>query len=565
MHDLELFSHWTFGAFAPGSIPRSKYNAFREIHAEAAACFDLLARIEDFAMGRRLVDWCQVSALTSDLASRIRLLADHLQIMNPVRFMDVHDWVAKVGFYARLATALDVLPSTPPYCVPVHPGRSVDMQAWPVLNRIQVSGPDVPGLLLTPSLFQYFVEANDLRPGLDAVLQTLDAGAPEEIERSSRHLRSLVLAGVLPEVLRSELEIAALDVFPDQGGLDLWIMVGTGDEALCLGQIGVARPSDLGWAWIEAAAMKYHRDAIMLRLGAGLADDEHALAILVLPAGSAAATRPERVYSDPTAFLRRLESIQSHVTRLHVFQAEGAALVAEQCRSLHDLVCLCLERGLAQIFSFAGRPALGLASIKHLRLEIPVAFHVFNLGGGLFPTAVEKTVVGMEDVRSAPAWSLLLGLTSPLVRWPGSGHESVEDAAAHHSSYAVMSQVYLYCTLRLERNLYVIECDSDDDGGKGYIGYWFKGGSGSEAQRALRLAVMRMVLEGEGFVVSLRGDYLHATRNGVEDVFLQRNLVCLGLLLAWVQARDHAAEMLNLEQSVRNFKGLLAQFMASPL
>lgn len=565
MHDLELFSHWTFAAFTPGSIPRSKYNAFREIHAGAVACFDFLSRIEDVIMARRVVDWRRVDALTSELAARIRQLADQLQIMSPVHFMDVHDWVAKVGFYARLATAMDTISATPPYCVPVRPRNAADRTSWPVLDLVQADTEDRVGLLFTPSLFQYFIEANDLRPCLDAVLRDVDIDAPEELGDASHELRNFIQGATLPGALGTELEIAVEDVFSSKMDVTLWVFVGQGKDAVCVGRLEKIRPGDLVASWIKACAAKYAPTAIRRRLDLGLADDEHPLTVLALPDGAAVVEMAADTPPRPDALLRRLESILPHVTRLHVFQAPGEPLRAEHCRSLHDLACLCLERGLAQIFSFAGLPALGLASIKQLRLDIPVICNVFNLGGGLFPSAVEKSAVGVEDVRSAPTWSLLMGLTSPLARWSGGMREEFDDTPPHSSSYAVISQLYLYCTLRLDQNLYVVECDCDDDGGFGHIGYRFKGGNGTWSQRSRRLEVMRRVLTEEGFVVRSCGDYLEADRRDVEEVVLQRNLVSLGLLVAWIQTSGvEGLDDLSPDQGMRRFKALVTDFLSNP-
>ena len=140
----------------------------------------------------------------------------------------------------------------------------------------------------------------------------------------------------------------------------------------------------------------------------------------------------------------------------------------------------------------------------------------------------------MEDVRSIPCWSLLLGLVCPAVAWSGASQDE-SLSMPHYSSYAVLSQFFMHCTLRLEQNLYVAEC-SCADGAEKYVRFRFKGGAGTRAQRGARLGIMRLILEGEGFDVVSRGDYLEAMRSGEEDVLLQRNLVCLGLLMAWVQS-----------------------------
>lgn len=192
-----------------------------------------------------------------------------------------------------------------------------------------------------------------------------------------------------------------------------------------------------------------------------------------------------------------------------------------------------------------------------------MVINIFNLGGGLFPSAAERAAVSMEDIRSVPAWSFLLGLVCPAVVWSGTGHEE-PSLAPHHSSYAVLSQFFMHCTLRLGRNLYVVECLCED-GREKYVRFRFKGGTGLQGWHGRRIEVMRLILEGEGFEVVLRGDYVDAVRAGEEDVLLQRNLACLGLLVAWVQAAG-ADEMEGMtpEQGRAAFRAILAGSMSDP-
>ena len=76
---------------------------------------------------------------------------------------------------------------------------------------------------------------------------------------------------------------------------------------------------------------------------------------------------------------------------------------------------------------------------------------------------------------------------------------------------------------------------------------------------------MRLVLEGEGFEVGLRGDYVDAVRAGEEDVLLQRNLVCLGLLVAWIQTTGpDEMEGMSPEQGRAAFRAILAGSLSDP-
>jgi hypothetical protein len=535
IRDSELFSHWSFESFTPGSIPRLKYNAFRQIHRQTSLCFSLLARFEELSMGRAVVDWCRVSALAVRLSNAIRDLVDQLQIMNPVEFMDAHDWVAKLSFYTRLATEHTTLSACPPYLVALESLGAEHGHSWmPHAPAREYEG---PALVATPSLYQYFVEANDLRDRLDSLLGRLDVNNAVATKELGGQAQGLIRTGVLPQRLQAELEIAAVELARGGKFIEFRIFAGAGGDAVLIGEFGGVRPADFVSAWLEAVACKFSPSALALRLSHGLADDEHPLTVVAFPPDRAGQAQTCLLWdgkADAAALVSRLDQILPRVTRLHVFKAQGEALRPEHCRSLHDLVCLCMERGLAQIFSFAGQPARGLAGIKQLRLEIPVVINIFNLGGGLFPSAAERAVISMEDVRSIPAWSLLLGLVCPAVSWPGANQDE-SLSMPHYSSYAVLSQFFMHCTLRLEQNLYVAEC-SCDEGAEKYVRFQFKGGAGSRGQRRSRLEIMRLILEGEGFDVVSRGDYLEAMRSGEEDVLLQRNLVCLGLLVAWAQS-----------------------------
>lgn len=113
MREFELFSHWTFESFAPGSIPRRKYNAFSAMQRQTGQSLELLAQVEELAGGRSVVDWCRVTDLVARLIGVIANLVEQLRIMNPVEFMDVHEWSAKLGFYARLATDQTDVPAAP--------------------------------------------------------------------------------------------------------------------------------------------------------------------------------------------------------------------------------------------------------------------------------------------------------------------------------------------------------------------------------------------------------------------------------------------------------------------
>lgn len=568
MDDSRLFTHWTFESFAPGSIPRQKYNAFRQLHRKTEICFELLARFEELSAGISVIDWCRVSKLVGSLNGQIRALVDLLQAMNPVEFMDAHDWFTKLAFYARMSTEHAAIAATPPYLEAIAGVRPGHPLAWVRMHLPDAVGES--GLVITPALYQYLVEANDLRPRLDALLRQLDLSDEALVEAVSEKLVSMLLSARLPERLRAELEIEATELTTGGELLDVLVLVGSGEDAVLIGRQSGVRAADFFTAWIGAVCCKFSPSSLTLRLGLGLADEEHPLTVMVYPGGKDAAKACDlwRGKPDAGALLRRVGQIVPRISQLHVFRAQGEALRPEQCRSLHDLVCLCLERGLSQIFAFAGEPARGLSGIKQMRLEIPVVINSFNLGGGLFPTAAERAVISMEDVRSIPAWSFLMGLVNPVVTWPVSEHGEAPHGEAsampHYSSYAVLAQCFMHCTLRLEQNLYVVECRCEDET-PGYIQFRCMFGGPGARERVRLVETVRAILEAEGFAVDSRGNYLTAVRSGVEDVFIQRNLVGLGLLVAWLQVRGAEVAAMDAGEGAAAFRRLVVEARSNPL
>lgn len=541
IREFELFSHWLFVSFAPGSIPRSKYNALKSIHGISGQCFHLLANIEALVLEQMVVDWSRVNFLTSELIAAIRILVDQLQAIHPVEFMDAQEWLSKISFYTNLATDRLVLEGTPPflYSLASQENRPQSLQKLP---HCLCTSKKLQGFITTPALFQYFVEANDLRHSLNAILQTLDITSLPSLRKCQQQSQELITAGSLPQSIVNDLEVTAFDLAGHGEKIDVWTFVGNSKHWQPVAVQHQIMPADIFITWKNAVAGKYTPYALGHRLSQALTDEEEGVLVYVVPSN---APKPDcfvpqnmKADIDPKKLHQRLAQVLPLVTDLHVFQAEGEPLRPEHCRSLHDLVCLCLEQGLAGIFAFAGQPSRGLAGIKQIRLEVPVIINSFNLGGGLFPSAAEKTTISLDDIRSVPAWSFLQGLVNPTVLWPGLKNEE-ETSPPHYSSYAIVDQFFAHCTLRLGSNLYTVECCCDDDQSK-YVHFRFKG-SGHLPENLIRRHILAQILEEEGFTVKVCGDYLDAVRCAKMDVYLQRSLVCLGLLVAWIHSTPLAS------------------------
>lgn len=545
--DSELFTHWTFESFAPGSISRRKYDAFRLIQENASACLRLLGEIE--ALDEGLADWARVSSLVGDLSTGIGTMVEQLRIMNPVEFMDVRERFAKVDFYVRLAMDRAEEKTGPPY-VREHSSWDEEECAW--LHDFFGGEGGSGVLVVTPSLYRYFVEVNALHRGLEEILQTCDPADPARLSSVEKAAWELLHAGSLPQLLADELEIAAVDLAPGGGVLDVWSFIGSGEKRNFLGGERGVRPACMAEVWKRAVARKFSPEAQILRLSRGLADGEDDVTVVAHLPETLEPRSTLPAVSDATAFRTRLHGVLPQVTDLHVLRGEEAPIGPDQCRSLHDLLRLCLERGLAQVFAFAGEPGKGMAGVKRMRLEIPVTVDVFNLGDAFFPSVAERAVISVEDIRSVPAWPFFLGLGCPAVLWPS---DTDAASARRHGNYAALSQFFMHCMLCLGRSLFIVECHCADQAEK-YVRFRFKGGDRPGGERE----ILRRILEEDGFSVRVHGEYLEAVRAADEEVALQRSLVRLGLLVSWMQVGgNQELEPANTEQSLEEFKALLAE------
>jgi hypothetical protein len=65
--------------------------------------------------------------------------------------------------------------------------------------------------------------------------------------------------------------------------------------------------------------------------------------------------------------------------------------------------------------------------------------------------------------------------------------------------------------------------------------------------------------------VNSRGNYLECLRTGGEDVYMQRNLAGLGLLVAWLQVHGSSLSSMDPEEGRVAFLALLEEACANPL
>jgi pyruvate,water dikinase len=255
----------------------------------------------------------------------------------------------------------------------------------------------------------------------------------------------------------------------------------------------------------------------------------------------------ERMHARIRAANQRLAE---KVVHLGLVDPEAEEFSPEGCRSLHDLIRFCHEKGVAEMFSLAGRRGRGLGKSRRLLTDLPLVMYVLDLGGGLAPEAGDKGPVKSSLLARGPLRDLWDGLADDRVDWDGSQlHVDWEEFDRVSSgifrldsrilaSYAIVADEYMHMNIRFGYHFSIVDALCGSVPGANYIKFRFKGGGAAMKQRAYRLLFVRDILERFGYETHIRGDMLDASyaRMGADET--GRALRALGLVLAVTRLMD---------------------------
>jgi pyruvate,water dikinase len=299
----ELFRRWTYQVFAPGVLLREKYNAFRELLRYDDACLELIAAIEDIHYGGAAVDWTRVVHLTRRLRTSVGELVERLARLSPSRHLDLPEDARKVDFYVQMVLDLPGGDMSPPFVLPLTElagdvARAGGKAANLARAAAEARAPVPDGFVATTGAFRYFLEACELRPGIDRLLRRVDLSRPDEVAAIAGEIRSLILTARVPDEVAGPITEAAgrLAKGLPAGAARLAVRssaVAEDGRASFAGQydslLGV-EPAEAVAAYRKVVAGKYSAKAITYRVLTGYADDETPMAVLFLPMVPAAAS-----------------------------------------------------------------------------------------------------------------------------------------------------------------------------------------------------------------------------------------------------------------------------------
>lgn len=278
---------------------------------------------------------------------------------------------------------------------------------------------------------------------------------------------------------------------------------------------------------------------------------------------------------EPSAFFTRLRKLMELISPLNLTDPASDDFNPLGCRTLNDLVRFSHEKGMAEMFSLAGRHGRGLRGAKRLDTDLPLVMYVLDLGGGISEEAGRGKTVQPDFILSEPMKAYWQGLTHPEVIWHkgllhidweeldriSAGLVSLRSPAL--ASYAILSRDYNHLVLRFGYHFAIVDALCGDDPEDNYITFRFKGGGGSYENRLRRAKLILDTLNWAGFNTQARGDLLDARFQRRDAGQILSRLKLLGTLQGKVPLLDMALNSdEQVVQWVEDFKHRFYEYLA---
>lgn len=292
MQLTQLFKHWTYQVFAPGTLLRRKYEAFKSLLAQDAIALELIADLEEIFYGKKLADRQCAVWKTGQLSQAVSTMAGQLVEMNPTGYMDLPEYFRKIDFYVRMAMELEQPEVGPPYILSLDEAAIFPKLAGGKacnLGRAKVDGgvSVPPGFVVTANAYNYFLDYNGLSGEIESRLREMVAGERDKLAKLTGELQELILAAEVPEEIARGIRFGVSEIIQ---GDDL---IAVRSSALAEdGDISFAgqyaselnvQPNEVLEAYKRVLAGKYCPRAVSYRISNGLTDSQTAMAVLVIP------------------------------------------------------------------------------------------------------------------------------------------------------------------------------------------------------------------------------------------------------------------------------------------
>jgi pyruvate,water dikinase len=188
------------------------------------------------------------------------------------------------------------------------------------------------------------------------------------------------------------------------------------------------------------------------------------------------------------------------ISPLRLLNPASATFRATECRSFHDIIRFCHEKGVQAMFDQAASGLVRKGGTQQLRSAVPLALFVLDIGDGVVSPTKEIELI---HITSVPLLALWKGLTHPAINWSKHDHfdwKAFDDIAlaggmarkndVSFASFALVSSDYLNLNLRFGYHFVLLDALCGPTSKNNYIMLRFAGGGGKVQGKNLRLLFM---------------------------------------------------------------------------
>jgi pyruvate,water dikinase len=290
-----LFKHWTYQVFAPGTVLREKYEAFKSLLNYDKCAHELMAELEEIYHNKTKVDFKLIEDKYDKFSVCVSGIVEELARMCPTRYLDLKDYFKKFNFYVKFKLAPPEFEFSPPFTIPLNevPSDGHTLVGGKAMN-IAIIGKELhlpipAGFVITTNAFHYFIEFNDLRKPIDEILVKLDIASTASLNAASDELVEIIMNAQIPLDIEEAIFQTFRSVTWDKGkGVRIALRssaVAEDTKSSFAGQyrtvLNVSEDKIID-AYKEVIASKYSSSALFYRINYGLSDMETPMAVLAL-------------------------------------------------------------------------------------------------------------------------------------------------------------------------------------------------------------------------------------------------------------------------------------------
>jgi len=198
-----LFKHWSYRIFAPGTIMREKYEAFKHLLRYDVRCHEQMADFQDLLHSDLPEDLSRTRIRFDLFSDQIAGMIDSLTTIAPGKYVTLKDYHKKFDFYVRFLLAPPEIDISPPYVLSLNEINSAHKNIGNKAKNLailknELDAPVPQGFAVTSNSFHYLIEYNNLREKIDDFLSELNIDSTHSLNWISGQLMECILTAEIP-------------------------------------------------------------------------------------------------------------------------------------------------------------------------------------------------------------------------------------------------------------------------------------------------------------------------------------------------------------------------------